>query len=59
MDVPDQISPGFSIVLGIETSCDETAAAVVVRLPDRSGRIVSNIVRTQWEKHRPYGGVAP
>jgi N6-L-threonylcarbamoyladenine synthase len=59
MDAPDQISPGFSIVLGIETSCDETAAAVVARLPDGSGRIVSNIVRTQWEKHRPYGGVVP
>jgi N6-L-threonylcarbamoyladenine synthase len=59
MDAPDQISPGFSVVLGIETSCDETAAAVVVRLPDGSGRIVSNVVRTQWEKHRPYGGVVP
>ncbi len=59
MDAPEQISPGFSVVLGIETSCDETAAAVVARLPDGSGRIVSNVVRTQWEKHRPFGGVVP
>jgi N6-L-threonylcarbamoyladenine synthase len=48
-----------SLVLGLETSCDETAAAVVLREPDGSGRILSNIVRTQWERHRPYGGVVP
>ena len=59
MDALQQNDPGFSIVLGIETSCDETAAAVVARLPDGSGHIVSNVVRTQWEKHRPYGGVVP
>ncbi len=59
MDSPEHNIPDFTIVLGIETSCDETAAAVVARLPDGSGRIVSNVVRTQWEKHRPYGGVVP
>ncbi|MBW2735090.1 MAG: tRNA (adenosine(37)-N6)-threonylcarbamoyltransferase complex transferase subunit TsaD [Deltaproteobacteria bacterium] len=43
------------IVLGIETSCDETAAALV-----RNGRtILSNIVASQIEVHRPYGGVVP
>lgn len=43
------------LVLGIETSCDETAAAVV-----RDGRVVlSNIVYTQIAMHRPYGGVVP
>ena len=47
------------IVLGIETSCDETAAAVVERRPDGRGRILSNVVRSQWEAHRPYGGVVP
>ncbi len=47
------------LVLGIETSCDETAAAVVARAADGSGRILSNVVRAQWEKHRPYGGVVP
>ena len=48
-----------SLVLGIETSCDETAAAVVLREPDGVGRMLSNVVRAQWEKHRPYGGVVP
>jgi len=43
------------IVLGIETSCDETAAAVVT--DDR--RIMSNIVLSQVEEHRPYAGVVP
>ncbi len=47
------------LVLGIETSCDETAAAVVARGPDGRGRILSNVVRSQWEAHRPYGGVVP
>jgi N6-L-threonylcarbamoyladenine synthase len=47
------------IVLGIETSCDETAAAVVARAPDGTGQILSNVVRAQWEQHRSYGGVVP
>jgi N6-L-threonylcarbamoyladenine synthase len=47
------------LVLGLETSCDETAAAVVLREPDGSGRILSNVVRSQWESHRPFGGVVP
>ena len=46
-------------MLGIETSCDETAAAVVAREPDGGGRILSNVVRAQWEEHRRYGGVVP
>ena len=48
-----------TLVLGIETSCDETAAAVVARAPDGTGRILSNVVRGQWEEHRRYGGVVP
>lgn len=46
-------------VLGIETSCDETAAAVVIRLPDGRGRILSNVVRSQFDMHAIYGGVVP
>lgn len=46
-------------VLGIETSCDETAAAVVVREADGKGRILSNVIRSQWEEHRAFGGVVP
>jgi tRNA N6-adenosine threonylcarbamoyltransferase len=47
------------LVLGIETTCDETAAAVVERQSDGSGRILSNIVRSQIEEHAPFGGVVP
>src|SRR3546814_19125371 len=43
------------IVRGSETSCDETAAAVVAE--DR--RILSNVVLSQLDEHRPYGGVVP
>jgi N6-L-threonylcarbamoyladenine synthase len=48
-----------TLVLGIETSCDETAAAVVARSADGRGRILSTVVRAQWEEHRRYGGVVP
>jgi N6-L-threonylcarbamoyladenine synthase len=47
------------LILGIETTCDETAAAVVERLNDGSGRILSNIVHSQTEAHAAYGGVVP
>ena len=46
-------------VLGIETSCDETAAAVVRGTPPGPGQILSNIVFSQTEAHAPYGGVVP
>ncbi|MCR6733695.1 MAG: tRNA (adenosine(37)-N6)-threonylcarbamoyltransferase complex transferase subunit TsaD [Afipia sp.] len=48
-----------TLVLGIETTCDETAAAVVERQRDGSGRILSNIVRSQINEHAPFGGVVP
>src|SRR5215470_12881972 len=48
-----------SLLLGIETSCDETAAAVVARTREGSGQILSNVVRAQWEQHKRYGGVVP
>ena len=42
-------------LLGIESSCDETAAAVV-----QDGReILSNVVASQVEEHKKYGGVVP
>src|SRR5688500_16950484 len=46
-------------VLGIETSCDETAAAVVRRGPDGRGEILSDIVLSQIEDHAAFGGVVP
>lgn len=43
------------LILGIESSCDETAAAVV-----RNGReVLSNVINTQIELHKKYGGVVP
>jgi N6-L-threonylcarbamoyladenine synthase len=43
------------LVLGIESSCDETAAAVV-----RNGRdMLSSVISSQIDKHRPFGGVVP
>ena len=47
------------LVLGIETTCDETAAAVVERQADGSGKILSNIVRSQTDEHARFGGVVP
>ncbi|WP_024511166.1 tRNA (adenosine(37)-N6)-threonylcarbamoyltransferase complex transferase subunit TsaD [Bradyrhizobium sp. ARR65] len=47
------------LVLGIETTCDETAAAVIARQSDGDGRILSNIVRSQIEEHARFGGVVP
>jgi N6-L-threonylcarbamoyladenine synthase len=44
-----------ALVLGIETSCDETAAAVV----EDARRILSNVVASQVDVHAPYGGVVP
>lgn len=47
------------IVLGIETTCDETAAAIVARDADGRGRILSNIVLSQTDEHAAFGGVVP
>jgi N6-L-threonylcarbamoyladenine synthase len=46
-------------VLGIETSCDETAAAVVRRDEEGRGHVLSDIVLSQIEDHAPFGGVVP
>ena len=47
--------PGRPLILGIETSCDETAAALVTE----EGEILSNVVSSQAELHARYGGVVP
>lgn len=53
------MSDGRICVLGLETSCDETAAAVVCRNGNATGEILSNVVRSQWDDHRAFGGVVP
>jgi N6-L-threonylcarbamoyladenine synthase len=47
------------IILGIETTCDETAAALVERTEDGRGRILSNVVLSQITEHAAFGGVVP
>ena len=47
------------MILGLETSCDETAAAVVRRNEAGTGEILSNVVLSQTEQHAPFGGVVP
>lgn len=47
-----RVSP---LVLGIETSCDDTACAVL----DGAGRVLSSVVSSQLAAHQPYGGVVP
>ena len=42
-------------ILGIESSCDETAAAIV----ENGTHLISNVVRTQIDIHKQYGGVVP
>ncbi len=45
----------MTIILGLESSCDETAAALVTA----DGKILAHRLATQEEAHRPYGGVVP
>ena len=45
--------------LGIETSCDETAAAVIQEKEDGSAKILSSIVSSQIKEHEKFGGVVP
>ncbi|MEL6219991.1 MAG: tRNA (adenosine(37)-N6)-threonylcarbamoyltransferase complex transferase subunit TsaD [Pseudomonadota bacterium] len=51
--------PQTLTVLGIETSCDETAAAVVRGCPGAPGEVLSNVVFGQSDLHARYGGVVP
>ena len=45
----------MELILGVETSCDETAAGIV----SREGRLLANVVASQAELHARYGGVVP
>ena len=48
-----------ALILGIESSCDETAASVLRREVDGSIEILSSIIASQDEQHAPFGGVVP
>lgn len=43
------------VILGLETSCDDTACALL----DGEGRVLASVVSSQLQAHRPYGGVVP
>lgn len=59
MNADHQDNNAEMIILGIETSCDETAAAVLRRSVDGSTEILASLVRSQHEEHAVYGGVVP
>jgi N6-L-threonylcarbamoyladenine synthase len=50
---------GPLVVLGLETSCDETAAAVVRLSPEGRAEVLSSVVHSQIDDHAAYGGVVP
>src|SRR5262249_7832052 len=52
-DAPESANP--MIVLGVETSCDETSVAVL----DGDGRVRANVIASQMAAHARYGGVVP
>ncbi len=45
--------------LGIETSCDETAASIVRENEDNTADVLSNVISSQINEHREFGGVVP
>jgi N6-L-threonylcarbamoyladenine synthase len=47
------------VVLGLETSCDETAASVVRLTPDGTATVLSSVIHSQIDDHAAYGGVVP
>lgn len=49
------MNPKEKFILGIESSCDDTAAAIV----DAAGQVISSVTVGQLEVHKPYGGVFP
>ena len=47
------------IILGIETSCDETAVSIIQNNESGIPKILSNIVSSQFDIHKEFGGVVP
>ena len=45
--------------LGIETSCDETAASVVQENDKGTAKVLSNIISSQFKQHEKFGGIVP
>ena len=47
------------VILGIESSCDETAVAIIREKSDGGAEILSNIISSQIDVHKEFGGVVP
>ncbi|HEX8470424.1 MAG TPA: tRNA (adenosine(37)-N6)-threonylcarbamoyltransferase complex transferase subunit TsaD [Brevundimonas sp.] len=58
-ELPKGGPTGDLVVLGLETSCDETAASVVRLTPDGTATVLSSVVHSQIDDHAAYGGVVP
>ena len=48
-----------TVILGIESSCDETAASIIQENDSGSPKILSNIISSQTDIHKDFGGVVP
>ena len=59
MAAPQFVNASPLTVLGLETTCDETAAGIVRRTGPANGTILSNVVLSQFDQHKIYGGVVP
>ena len=51
--------PEKPIILGIETSCDETAVSLIQDNQNGTPKILSNIISSQFDIHKEFGGVVP
>lgn len=58
-DLSEALRTRDLLVLGVESSCDDTAAAVVLSQADGSRAILSNVTLAQYDRHAAYGGVVP
>ena len=47
------------LIMGLESSCDETAVAIVKDSQNINKRIISNVIFSQIDEHQPFGGVVP
>ena len=47
------------IILGIESSCDETSVAIIIGESKKGSKILVNLVKSQMEIHKEFGGVVP
>lgn len=55
----NRMTSPFQLVLGLETSCDETAAAVIRLAVDGGVEVLSSVIASQIAAHAPFGGVVP